>query len=75
MRINKFVFQHFDYLDGKIKLASNEYDLPTKNKNLKSRIITQEDKSKLEIHNFLQFEIDSVTDELKTIQCRVRKRF
>ncbi|CAL1672701.1 unnamed protein product [Lasius platythorax] len=49
-----------------MKLASNEYDLPAKNEtDLKSKIITQEDESKSEIHSFLESEIDPATDELK----------
>lgn len=28
MRIDKFVLEHLDYLDGKVKLASNKQDLP-----------------------------------------------
>lgn len=64
MRIDKFVFQHLDYLDGKIKLASNEYDLSKNETDLK-RIITQEDESKSDIHSFLESEIDPATNELK----------
>lgn len=59
-------FQYLDYFDGKIKLASNEYNLRAKNEtDLKSRIITQEDEFKSEIHSFLESEIDPATDELK----------
>lgn len=65
MRIDKFVFQHLNYLDGKIKLASNEYDLSAKNETDLKRIITQEDESKSDIHSFLEPEIGPATDELK----------
>ncbi|KAL0105529.1 hypothetical protein PUN28_016893 [Cardiocondyla obscurior] len=68
MALLNAIAEVFDYLDGKIKLSSNKYDLSAKNDaDLKSKIINKEDKSNSEIHNFIESEIDLATDELKEI--------
>ncbi|KAK2578404.1 hypothetical protein KPH14_012736, partial [Odynerus spinipes] len=64
MRIDKFVLQHLDYLDGKIKFASNPRDLP--------RILRKEPEDEGTIHEDAtdrgiqpaeESEIDDVTNE------------
>ncbi|KAK2578554.1 hypothetical protein KPH14_011617 [Odynerus spinipes] len=64
MRIDKFVLQHLDYLDGKIKFASNPRDLP--------RILRKESEDEGTIHEDAtdrgiqpaeESEIDDVTNE------------
>jgi len=54
MRIDKFILQHLEHLDGKIKLASNEGDLPSIDKrNLKSTAIINEDNAESVNKSFL----------------------
>lgn len=46
MRIDKFVLHHLDYLDNKVKLASNEQDLPSiEERDLKGKKITNKSES------------------------------
>lgn len=66
MRIDKFVLQHLEHLDGKIKLASNEGDLPSIDKrNLKSTVIVNEDNSQSVNESFqVSGEVSSVENLL-----------
>lgn len=43
IRIDKFVLQRLDYLDGKVKLASNEEDISSEKRRVKDRKITNKD--------------------------------
>jgi len=55
MQFDKFVFQHLDYLDGKVKLASNQKDLSHENSASKEKDMSIETSG--------NFERDSETEE------------
>lgn len=66
MRIDKFVLHHLDYLDSKVKLASNEQDLPSiEEKDLKGKKITNKDKSESGIQSSQEFEFNSTASGLE----------
>lgn len=63
MRIDKFVLQHLDYLDDKVKLASNERDLSMEERDLKG---TNKDKSESRIQSSRESEFNFAANGLKT---------
>ncbi|TGZ47630.1 hypothetical protein DBV15_13001, partial [Temnothorax longispinosus] len=67
MRIDKFVLLHLDHLDGKVKLASNEQDLPLiEKRDLKGRKITNKDKSESRIQSSRESEFSFAASGLET---------
>lgn len=67
MRIDKFVLHHLDYLDGKVKLASNERDLLLiEERDLKGRKINNKNKSESRIQSSRESEFNFTTSGLET---------
>ncbi|EFN79297.1 hypothetical protein EAI_06947 [Harpegnathos saltator] len=63
MRIDKFVLQHLDYLDGKVKLVSNERDLSMEERDLKD---TNKDTSESRIQSSRECEFNFAANGLET---------
>lgn len=69
IKIDKFVLQHLEHLDGKIKLASNEIDLPsTQEKNVEGITIVIENSSQSVCKSFQESEVNSAAS-LLDISC------